>query len=232
MFRPQEKRRIIKIWPTLGLVVVLGGVIYLLFFTSIFEIKKVNMEGSYIFSEEEAKNLIGGAKYIFSSIELGEWPIEVKEVSYERSYLKREVLLKVEEREHYGMWCFSEKCWWFDKQGVIFKEAPLTRGNFIKVIYGDREIRRGEKIVKEELFINLADILSILERVNLEVDRFEIEDIKNEEMIAYSKGVPIYFSLRINPIFTEKALNSLKEELGKISYVDLRSENRAFYKYK
>jgi len=236
MFKPKKNKKKERIILIVFFVIILAGASYLFFFTEIAKISKIEIKGSDYFKEEEAKELLGSPAYIFSPIEIGELPMEIKEANFKRNYFTRKISLEIKERSHYAMWCFDEgeikNCKWFDEDGLIFTLAPFSQGNFIKVIFGDRKVEIGENILPENNFKNLKGIFDIMERNKFSIESYQIENSKNEEITAYISGTPIYLSLRINPEFIEKALNSLKDEIIRISYIDLRSENRAFYKNK
>ena len=78
----------------------------------------------------------------------------------------------------------------------------------------------------------MIKIFEILEKSGLKIKSLKLEDIALQEIITDSSP-KIYFSLRIEPNFALAALQSL-ENIGfeKMEYIDLRVENRAYYKMK
>ncbi|MFA5172911.1 MAG: hypothetical protein WC435_00705 [Candidatus Paceibacterota bacterium] len=230
-----ERKRKKKIAILVLIAVFFVGLIYAVFFTNFFKVQKIKVAGNKIASEEEIKNAFGFS-YIFWPAEEKELPITVKEAQVIKSFFKREVLIEIKEREPFALWCFLkegiEDCRWFDKEGFVFMDSPLTKGVFIKSIKGDKEVEIGNFVMAEDLFKNLKEILNIFERSDISVSRFETGDLKNEELTAYVGTLPIFFSLRIDPKFTEKALETLKTKFSGLAYIDLRSENKVFYKNK
>ena len=231
-----EKRKKKKTVLLAVFLVFLAIAVYFLFFSDFFKIKEVSVSGNKIASAEEIKNLFSYS-YIFWPIkESGSLPPAVKEAKVLKNFLSRGLKIEVTEKKPYALWCFGETetgtgtCRWFDKDGFVFMNSPLTEGSFIKSIYGDRDVEIGEFIIAPELFKNLEEIFSILDRTGIEAGRFEISDIKQEEITAYAGNLPIFFSLRDNSAFTEKALNTLKPKFSSLSYIDLRSSGKAFYK--
>lgn len=176
---------------------------------------------------------------------------QIAELEIKKEYFKRQVDLSIKERERKGIWCLKTKtdvnetqintegfyessCWWFDKNGIIFEQAPLIEGNLINKIndFSGRTIQIGELALKENLFSNLLKIFEVLKKSDLNVKSFRLERIELQEIIAESSP-EIYFSLRINPEFALSALESIKAVgFEKIQYIDLRVENRAYYKIK
>ena len=132
----------------------------------------------------------------------------------------------------------SASCWWFDKRGILFKEAPSIEGNLINKVddFSGRSLKVGELALEEKLFSNLIKIFEVLEKSDLKIKSLKLEKLELQEIIAdpLNNSFPkIYFSLRIDPKFAMAALESLKNlGLGKIEYIDLRVENRAYYKLK
>jgi len=132
----------------------------------------------------------------------------------------------------------SASCWWFDKNGILFEEAPLSEGNLINKVddFSERALKIGEPALEERLFSNLIKIFEVLEKSDLKIKSLRLEKLELQEIVAnpLNNSFPkIYFSLRIDPKFAIAALESLKNlGLERIEYIDLRVENRAYYKMK
>ncbi|MBI5079417.1 hypothetical protein HZB06_01970, partial [Candidatus Wolfebacteria bacterium] len=161
---------------------------------------------------------------------------QIAELKIEKYYFNRLIKISVKEREKFGIWCQETRCWWFDKNGVIFLEAPSMEGGLINKIndFSGRPLELGDKILEEKFLSNLLKIFEIIEKSDLKIKSLRLEDIALQEVIADLPPLPkIYFSLRIDPSFTLAALEAMKKNgLGKIEYIDLRTENRAYYKIK
>ncbi len=276
--RQQKKRRRIlklKIYGALSVFFILTiGVGYLIVYSSVFRITRIEAEGTQINADEIINNLkVFFAEQSKISKFLGSeniliWKREkiseflknyhqIGELIIEKDYFKRLIKISVKEKEKFGIWCPSpladnassneanlfasqsvkgEGCWWFDKEGIIFAKAPSMEGNLINKIddFSVRPLKIGDKILEEKFLSNLLKILEILEKSDLKIKSLKLEDIALQEIIADSPAMPkIYFSLRIDPIFVPAALESIKKiGLEKMEYIDLRIENRAYYKLK
>ena len=125
-------------------------------------------------------------------------------------------------------------CYWFDKKGVLFDKAPQTEGEIIYKVkdFSGRELNIGGRAIDETLFGNLLKIFEVLDKSGLGIKTLRLNEMNLEEIISESPSAPkIYFSLRINPFFGLSVLQSLKNfGLEKIEYIDLRVENRGYYK--
>jgi hypothetical protein len=185
----------------------------------------------------------------------------IAELTIKKDYLNRQIEINVKEREKFGIWrpllflnnastteanftsSSSESiptkgggCFWFDKSGVIFAEAPAIEGELIRKISdsSNRSLKPGDKILEENMLKNLISIFDVLEKSELKAKNLILEDLSLQEITTESPSIPkIYFSLRFSPEFALPAIQSIKElGLAKIEYIDFRVENRAYYKLK
>ncbi len=173
----------------------------------------------------------------------------VAELTIEKDYFKREIKIGIEERERFGVWCPSVgnastttavagECWWFDKNGVIFAEASQLEGQLINKVddFSGRSLEAGNLALEENFLNNLIKIFDVLDKSGLKIKSLRLENLQFQEIVAdppVTSLPKIYFSLRFDPGFGVAAIASLKNlGLEKISYIDLRVENRMYYKLK
>jgi len=179
---------------------------------------------------------------------------QITELTIEKDYLEREIKVIVKEREKLGIWCLitqinadnisenqhsnqrqSASCMWFDKNGIIFEEAPSVEGNLINKIddFSGQSLKFGESVLKENFFPNLVKIFEVLEKSDLKIKSLRLERLELQEIIADSPGnsLPkIYFSLRIDPGFSLSALESFKNRgIERLEYLSVRAANRAYH---
>ncbi len=222
----------------LFLLVFIGGLIYAVFFSGFFKIKKIIVAGNRSIPSAEILKLTDAA-FIFQPVHLKNLPLSIREIDVSKKYLSREVILDIKERDKYAVWCgavsasSTPSCFWFDEDGIAFLPAPLSDGSFVKVVKSNHLVNVGDSVLEPRLLSNLIKIFSLVVDNNLPVSEFKIDDIANEELAArVTSGPLIYFSLRLDPSFAFKAIFSLRDDFPKLDYLDLRSANRAFYKYK
>ncbi|MEK7496099.1 MAG: hypothetical protein AAB616_01365, partial [Patescibacteria group bacterium] len=100
--------------------------------------------------------------------------------------------------------------------------------------FSGRFLNLGEPALEEKFLSNLIKIFEILEKSGLKIKSLKLENLEFQEVVTDSPLMPkIHFSLRINPEFALAVLESLKKiGFEKIEYIDLRVENRAYYKLK
>ncbi len=189
---------------------------------------------------------------------LVEYP-QIENIEIKKDYFERTISLTVEGRKRFGVWCqqvrnnaensaenntelngnnlFESSCWWFNESGIIFADAPDIDGGLIRKVddFSGRRLKKGNVILENHLAENLIRIFGVLENTGLpsylKLDKPELQEII---AVPVQKNFPeIYFSLRIDPSFGLLALQKLKEiNLANIAYIDLRVENRAYYKMK
>jgi len=181
-----------------------------------------------------------------------------------KSFLEHTIVVDVKEREKFGVWCLQAplntnntqinieeilpksasssselvSCWWFDKNGFVFGEAPYAEGFLISKVndFSGRILKAGDLVLTNDFFQNFLNIHQLLEKIGLTINDLSLYNLSSEEIVLEetSNNPKIYFSLRFNPLDTVSALNKLKDEpgFGKLLYIDLRTENRVYYKLK
>lgn len=129
------------------------------------------------------------------------------------------------------------RCFWFDKAGMLFAEAPATDGGLIYKIddFSGRTLSLGSSLFPHESFTtNVVGIFEVLRSANLPMRTLEVHALENQEVTAVQRGLPpVYFSLRNDPYFAVTPLRTLATAgLSKLAYIDVRIPNRIFYKLK
>ncbi len=181
---------------------------------------------------------------------------QFKNLIVQRDILSRFVKVEVTEREKFGIWCLikknitlentsstaeqtgeNENCFWFDKDGIIFVEAPTIESElFNKVVDSTgRDLKLGDKVLDSRLVENLVKVFNVFDEVDVKSKTVQLSDIKSEEVVIKPVLFPAsFFSLRFSPDFSIAAIKTLKKDKrwDKIQYADFRVENRVYYKYK
>jgi len=236
--RRSKFRRLVK-RVLIGLVLTLfvGGGIYLIWFSPYFKIEAIDVEGAVLIDEETIRGPTGGNILFWKPIIRQDDLPQLASIAFKKDFLNRRVIILVEEREKFLIWCLNENdnCFWADEGGFIFTKAPIPEGTFVVSVvrdYTDRDLNIGDNVLPSELFVNLDSIIGLLHDVDIPIDELRIDELKFKEATAVTVGGPeIYFSLLFNPRFGEGVLDSLKTspDWRAIRYVDLRVENRAYY---
>ena len=245
---PRRKKKKRKFKGMLLLICLFLILIYILFFSPLFKIRSVNVLGNKEVEAEEIRNKFN-YQNIFLATEnkikndlLKKIP-KVGDLEIKKNLIKRNIKLIIHERERIGIVCQAEEelikdCFYIDKQGIVFEQAPQTSGSLVLLIkdYSNREYYLGKEVFEKDL-INF--ILQARENLSLEIGLrsldFSILSWPAKELkIMTNEGWYIVFDLERD---AKSQLLSLKVALEEkiqtrenLEYVDLRIENRIYYK--
>ncbi|MDO8676616.1 MAG: hypothetical protein Q7K16_03130 [Candidatus Azambacteria bacterium] len=158
------------------------------------------------------------------------------------------ITIGFEKRVQIGFWCHptgdelqADNCYSFDKDGIIFKEAPTSEGSLILKIkdFEKKSVSIGDKILDDN---NLKFILSFndtVEKTNhFKIIEFRVKPAPNIDLEAVvNDDWSIYLDPSQNPKIEASNLftvvnEALKNKLNNLSYIDLRVPSRIFYKLK
>ncbi|MFH1759443.1 MAG: hypothetical protein ABH822_02715 [Patescibacteria group bacterium] len=243
--RRRRLRQKIKIYAWLVLViVVVGALIWWLFFSGFWEIRAFNIEGVKTVAEEDVlerlKQETGPTNnlWLWPSGELifDDWPL-LASVEISKNFFKQSIEVIVQEREPIGIWCASNACFWFDEEGVVFDVAPRPDGGLIVAIddrQGDLNIELGQTILSQKPWSNFMEIINSWLVGEMAIHNLTIDRERQELRTTTAFGSDLFFSYRFNPKGNLIALKQLRDkggvDLRKVQYVDLRVENRIYYK--
>lgn len=245
-----SKKKIICIL-ILFLILAIG---YVLFLSPVFKIKEIKISGNRAITNEEIKNsldnfilkklliffnrnnILLAKENDLENILLKDF-FRISSVEINKSILKRTINLKITERKEAGIFCRGE-CYYIDEWGVIFEKAPQTSGTLILSIkdYSQRDTEIGKNVIDEDFMLRLIDLReSLAEELGLRVLDFIIDGESKDLKINTNEGWYILFdktrefrnqldSLKL--VLDEK----IKGERKNLEYIDLRIENRVYYK--
>lgn len=157
------------------------------------------------------------------------------------------VNVKIEERTALIIWCANEACYVIDEQGFAYAEADfnsdeLKENNLVKLIAsGARPAAIGEQVFSAEYAKFIFNVRRIFkEDLHLEteseyVSKYRVSEeievkTKEEWKVYLSSRLSLEKSARTLKTFLEKEIN--EETRKKLEYVDLRVENKIYYKIK
>ncbi len=130
------------------------------------------------------------------------------------------------------------QCFYTDKDGVLFKKSSFIESpHFIQIkdLTG-RPLALGDSI--DSKIIDFAQkIFLSAKNKNLNVSQFEIKNYESKEIVGDSESFKIFFALEKDPtrqienLFTVLE-QEIKEDKSRLLYIDLRNDNKVFFKYK
>ncbi len=149
----------------------------------------------------------------------------------------RSVLLNVRERQYAGVWCRidSPQCYLVDTQGVLYHEAASSSGTLIMVVRSSLPQGLGDEVLDSSTLASLALIRNTLrERFGFAVKDFLLDDLP-DVTASIAGDWRLLFDVSRSPIQTFDALGKVMAAIGsgadkKIEYIDLRIDNRVYYK--
>lgn len=252
--RIKRKKSIIScrfFWLSLLIFAIVGTIFYFLFFSEIFQVKKIVITGekkvskqeleSFIEKRLENKILFYKTKSIFvvglNEIKKGILNSfsQIAEVEIKRE-LPNALNVIVTERLGLAIWCCEDNCFFLDNEGVLFEEVRL-RTELIKIIdeQNTNSFAFGKRVIEKE---KLSQILKIESELKNEL-KIPLEEIRivseNRLNVKTKEGWEIYFSLkedlgwqlaRLKLVLEKKVPFEIGEEL---QYIDLRFE-KVYYK--
>ena len=159
--------------------------------------------------------------------------------------IKKELFhaLKIDfiKRVQIGIWCNNANCYYFDKEGIIFKDAPQTEGALILKIkdFSPKEVLSGNRALNYEQLKFIIDFNNkIGEKNQLKIIEFKIKPEPNIDLEAITNGDWLIYldsaqdpSVLVNNLMI--VLNeSIKNKIKDLKYVDLRIPKHVYYIYK
>jgi len=248
-------------WLCLGFF--LGAITYILFFspwtkiseisisgneslevTPIQEVVRLELEGKYFNWLEKNSYLLIREKSIEKKI-LENFK-NIKEISVDK-YFPDKLKISLKERMEVLILCNEDECFLVDEEGSILSDIKMENfeefGDNLLILHSEKnkEIKKGDMVLKKEFFQYLFDIKKkLVDRLEIEIDRNIITPrlISGDLRVKSLEGWSIYFDSSI-PVEKEiKMLSALlvekKEELNleNLEYIDLRSDKKIYYKFK
>ena len=225
----------------------------MIFFSPVFQVKKIEIAGTEKISGEELKKNIESqiqkrllffpTKSIFLvnlediGNELSKSFVELAKADLERKF-PDSLAVKIEERKPEAIFNWQGNLFLIDKEGIIF--APASSDVFLPEIENEafkENPELGKNAIAKERLSLILDIRNKLKK-NFNIDALRIA-VSAEERLNFKTidGFEIYFGARENVDWqmTELGLILEKqippEKRGMLEYIDLRF-SRVYYKYK
>jgi len=222
---------------------VLAGLAYVLFLSPVFKIKEIIISGNQKVSSERVKSNLNCNNIIFTTRrsvknELLEKIPEILDLKISKNLFKRKLEINIQERETVGILCRQDKCFYFDKDGVIFENAPSTNGSLVTIIkdYSIKDLKLGEAILGKDLVDIILSVKEDLsQKIGIGVASFDIESYPVEKLrVVTGESWYILFSLKRDIksqlLALKAALDEKIQDRMGLEYIDLRIENRIYYK--
>lgn len=245
----------IVVW-VLGVVAVVAGIIYLLFFSRLFDIREISFNGldmvsSDVFQMKIDENLnqkilkfLPRRNNIFF-VNTGNFEKEFalaypifKSVDIQRKLLHG-LVLNFLERKPTGVWCFKDSCSYFDNDKVLWGQPAKSSGFIFLTIEDDRQTDK--KQIDDDFF---KPIMEVAKSMSGEIKNIIISADSFNEFRVYTADFYIIFTTdsdvknqldTLKIFFDDKIKDSSPADLSgqggfHPQYIDLRIDGRVYYK--
>lgn len=252
-----------------GILISIDAIFYFLFFGGVFEVKEikiVSLLGQDLSAEESVQLRTAAENWInedFLFFKKSSNPILLSKSSLSSALLdqfkdleslnvKRASIhvleIEVGQRRSAGIWCLArnksfgstqDKCFYFDKNGIAYREAARSQGFIIVNVIDqrDRNLEIGSKVDSENWYKNILLTTDLLLKEGIDVLEMDIKPDSFEEFGAKTRdGWVIMFSLStdiqkqisaMNLFFKQKMT---PDKIKALNYIDLRIQDRIYYK--
>ncbi len=236
------------------------------FVTQHAHIKNVEVSGLKVLNSEEIKSEVNkelegafafilpkNSYFVVSTTKIKEKLLalnpRIADIAITKEY-PESLQVNLTEREPWGIYCNDllldlqkdagkQKCFYIDKSGFSYEDAPLTTGTLINKIRGDAENSAvGTQLVDPETISLMERIANKLRELDLRVSVFEIRTpLKSEIRVQTHEGFALIikrtddFQNVFNVLKTVLA-NEIKGKRSQLDYIDLRFGNKVFYKFR
>ena len=235
-----------------GVIALLSGAVYV-FYLPKFRIEDIDVPKLKTLSQDGIKEV---SKEILSAKLIGILPadnillapvekieaglkskfLRIKEVKISRHWpniLKMDIF----ERSTWAVYCWKDDCYLSDDEGFLFASAPEFEGNLLLKLYDERlpaeQFSVGDSILNRENFILISEFKNELEKVGKHVLKIILKDDQEEFYLGNWK---IILDFETNKETAIKNLFLALTEIGglenKLDYIDLRFDDKIFYKFK
>lgn len=170
---------------------------------------------------------------------------KIKKISIEKKFPDK-LIIEIQERNLILSLCSRGECYFVDERGYAYEKMNLSsvvnREETIELIdESGKEVRENEYVLLPtyiEFIISIADDLRNGTDIEILKEYRTRSRISEELIVQTQKGWDIYLSAKV-PI--EKSIQTLKtlfnrhlmlRDLNELEYIDLRSENKVFYRMK
>ncbi|MBI2673675.1 MAG: hypothetical protein HYX23_00080 [Candidatus Zambryskibacteria bacterium] len=151
------------------------------------------------------------------------------------------LVINVEERMPFALYCIEDECFFVDKGGFIFAPAP-SFSNGVYFVYSTEEPIGnpiGKQLIPAENFESLLGFIKILPTLNLQPTAMKItaDDynllLPNGGQLIWRRGDdPVLLHSNLEAFLSDDSIKAQKDFLKKVLYLDLRTTNKVFYKFK
>lgn len=237
----------------------IAAFLYFVFFSGYFLIQKISFYGGEVITAadaEKAMNLVLDEPvfltlrrrnvFLFSTAAaeraLVDYFPRIAAVRVSRKFFTKEIMVTITERQTAGIACGKKEnssCFYFDDSGVLFADAPVITGASVLVIKDDNlpppaALPFGQYAKEAIAFIRDAK-QATRDSAGVTILSFSFTNEYGDIEAVTLGGYAILFSMERDASSQARIVKNIlaveiKEQAEKLDYIDLRVENRVYYK--
>jgi len=220
---------------TIGLVVALLALLYLIFYSPVFKIRRIEIIGALGEKSQESLNSLKNHNIFLLDVAKIEQNLQTQHPEFLEVKIYRglpdTVRVKFQEREPKVIWQSKGKFYAVDKEGILFKEKSSSGDLPVLVDNKDLSVEIPGQVCTPGLVEFVRNANLELEDMKLDIIQFEVNET-TFQVDAVTKKFKILFDIT-RPFSDqsetlEKFLAEHKNEVAE--YVDIRVEGWAYYK--
>jgi len=223
---------------------ILGGSVYLLFFSDYFKVKYVTVDGAKENMEDRIKEMVSWEsdymillrEDILAQKILDQWD-ELSEVKVTKKWPESvDVWLRFEEPKL--VWNSGGKLYLLNEVGLVLRsiEEPERLEKFQDLpVMGDLSslsVELDQRIVSRDFVDFVYSVRdNVANSVGLPIEAYEIEETTFELRVRFAPGFEVYFDTLRDPVAQVEKLNIfLKSGTRVDEYIDLRVAGKVYYR--
>lgn len=160
-----------------------------------------------------------------------------------RKTLPRELLVSLTLRVPWGIYCVGEQgpaCFYIDRIGIVYREAPLVEGNLITKITSDGPVQEfGSVAIAPEVLTEFETMVKeFREHAALRITAFRLkQNAPKDYWLMTSEGFEVIVTEHddfenVAEIVGTVLQNEIRSDRRRLEYIDARFGNKVFYKYR
>lgn len=169
--------------------------------------------------------------------------LEIDFISIKRSKINN-IVIEVVEHKPIAFYCSNETdCYFVNDSGLLFVKSPDFYFDDLLEIAGSIEIKEdesilGKKYATPETFKNLLEKIKLLNTEKIEINKISTEDFETyilhtvggPTLLVEESDIPLEIVANLKAAIAQESINEV--QFDNIDYIDLRFEDKVFYKLK
>lgn len=255
----KKRRRIRLFFYFFSAVLCAAAIFYFVFFSGYFDTHKVSFSGMDAIAADEARKAMDAILdesvffassrrniFLFSTASaeraLEDYFPRIETVHVSKKFFAKEIRVVIAERQPAGIACGKEEnvsCFYFDNNGVLFANAPVITGATVLMVK-DGNLPSPQALpftqyARETIAFMRGAKQAAYDIAGATIISFSLVNEYGDMEAVTLEGYAILFTTERDFLSQARIVKNLlaleiKEQVSQLDYIDLRVENRAYYK--